>query len=124
MKGWLSHIILSAILLILCASHTAQAQDAGMSDVEIIDEPGVDGGNKVTYAPGEDLRYVPEADRVAKTSDSVLLQIQDFPMQQATMRPPESPSQKEAEKPKDDSILTFNFLYYIIQKYKLQDIID
>ncbi len=24
----------------------------------------------------------------------------------------------------DDSILSFNFLYYIIQKYKLQDIVD
>ena len=26
--------------------------------------------------------------------------------------------------PEDDSILSFNFLYYIIQKFKLQDIIE
>ena len=47
----------------------------------------------------------------------------NFPMQQATMKAPEQ-SEKQSEKQKDDSILTFNFLYYIIQKYKLQDIID
>ena len=33
-------------------------------------------------------------------------------------------SERKEEKPKDESVLTFNFLYYIIQKYKLQDIID
>jgi hypothetical protein len=35
------------------------------------------------------------------------------------------PSEKHQQpKQDDDSILSFNFLYYIIQKYKLQDIID
>jgi hypothetical protein len=28
------------------------------------------------------------------------------------------------EKSDDDSVLSFNFLYYIFQKYKLQDIVD
>ena len=28
------------------------------------------------------------------------------------------------EKEEDDSVLSFNFLYYIFQKYKLQDIVD
>lgn len=108
----------------VCAVHTAQAQDAGMSDAEIIDERPAAGNDKMVYAPGEDLPYVPHASGTVKPEDSVYLQIQDFPMQQATMKPPESPSAKKVEKSKDDSILTFNFLYYIIQKYKLQDIID
>lgn len=30
----------------------------------------------------------------------------------------------EAEEQTDESILSFNFLYYIIQKYKLQDIVE
>jgi hypothetical protein len=34
---------------------------------------------------------------------------------------PEEEAKEEAE---DDSILSFNFLYYIFQKYKLQDIVD
>jgi hypothetical protein len=33
----------------------------------------------------------------------------------------EEDAKEEAE---DDSILSFNFLYYIFQKYKLQDIVD
>jgi hypothetical protein len=35
------------------------------------------------------------------------------------------PADKQpAPKQEDESILSFNFLYYIIQKYKLQDIVD
>lgn len=37
-------------------------------------------------------------------------------------KPPKAPLDKTG-KP-DDSILSFNFLYYIIEKYKLQDIVD
>src|SRR5690606_7651870 len=121
MKGLLPHMLFCAVLLTVCAT-AAQAQDAGMSDVEIVDDANT--GSKIIYAPGEDLRYVPQGSAVVKPSDSVYLQIQDFPMQRATTRPPEDPSSKESEKSKDESILTFNFLYYILQKYKLQDIID
>lgn len=32
--------------------------------------------------------------------------------------------EKQEKKNQDDSILSFNFLYYIFQKYKLQDIVD
>ena len=36
-------------------------------------------------------------------------------------------NQRSSEKPqgkKDDDVLSFNFLYYIIQKYKMSDIVD
>jgi hypothetical protein len=36
---------------------------------------------------------------------------------------PVVPKQKSQEAT-DDSILSFNFLYYLIQKYKMQDIVD
>lgn len=38
----------------------------------------------------------------------------------------QSKNQEESSKSKteDDSIMSFNFLYYIIEKYKLQDIVD
>jgi len=32
--------------------------------------------------------------------------------------------ERKSEHPDDDSILSFNFLYYLIQKYKMQDIVD
>lgn len=115
------HIILFFILVV--GFIPATAQDAGMSDLEIVD--GDAGGETVVYTPGEDLRYIPKASGSNMPQDSIVLQMQDFPMQQAAMRATDRSGEKQTPaKPKDDSILTFNFLYYIIQKYKLQDIID
>jgi hypothetical protein len=37
---------------------------------------------------------------------------------------PLSASKKPVAEEDDDSVLSFNFLYFIIRKYKLQDIID
>jgi hypothetical protein len=124
MKRWFSHMIFPILLLLLLASVPALAQDAGMSDVEIVNEAETLEDGKVPFVPGEDIRYVPKAPGAAAAKDSIVLQIHDFPMQQAAMKSPEKSNEKQPTKPKDDSILTFNFLYYIIQKYKLQDIID
>ena len=41
-----------------------------------------------------------------------------------TTKPPTENTKPESKQSADDSILSFNFLYYIIQKYKLQDIVD
>ena len=95
-----------------------------MSDVLIIDDREHSEAEKPVYAPGDlEARYIPRASGVYAPSDSLVLQLHNFPMQQATQKPADK-NEKQASKPKDDSILTFNFLYYIIQKYKLQDIID
>lgn len=123
MKGWLPYSFI-AVLLLLVAAAPSLAQEAGMSDVEIVDERGSMEGEKMPFVPGEDIRYVPRAPGMSPAKDSIVLQIHDFPMQQATMRSPDRAGDKQPAKQKDDSILTFNFLYYIIQKYKLQDIID
>jgi hypothetical protein len=34
------------------------------------------------------------------------------------------PPQRKAEKPRQNDVLQFNFLYYIIQRYKFSDIIE
>lgn len=113
-KGFL----LSALMIFLALGKVA-AQDAGMSDTEVARSTETVDADKMVFSPGEtEVRYVPKASHPAPESDSV-----------ATLRPilqkpvPPKALQKE-EKPKDESVLTFNFLYYIIQKYKLQDIID
>ena len=99
-------------------------QDAGMSDTDIVAERETTEAERLVLTPGEiDVRYIPRASGVYAPSDSIGLQAMDFPMQQAAQRPSDK-NEKQSSKPKDDSILTFNFLYYIIQKYKLQDIID
>lgn len=121
MKAWLAYTVF--FLLTFFAGNVI-AQDAGMSDVEMVGVRDAAEGEKIVFIPGEtEVRYVPGASGVRAPSDSVALFIHDFPMQQAAQRPAEKASEKSS-KSKDDSILTFNFLYYIIQKYKLQDIID
>jgi len=124
MRIWHKHFIFLTMLIFLSAAGSAFAQDAGMSDAEIVEENNAVEGEKVVYSPGEDVRYIPRAPGVTVGKDSIALHIHDFPMQQATLKGSEKPNEKQPAKPKDDSILTFNFLYYIIQKYKLQDIID
>lgn len=121
MKPWPLYILL-AFMMTIASAPGAAAQDAGMSELEVIDEPAHD---KAAFVPGEEVRYIPQSAGRTQARDSLMLHMHDFPMQQATMKPAERSSDKQAAgKPKDDSILTFNFLYYIIQKYKLQDIID
>ena len=124
MKNWRKYFLFLTALVFFCAAGSAYAQDAGMSDVEIVAENDGVEGEKVVYSPGEDVRYIPRAPGVTAGKDSIALHIHDFPMQQATLKTSEKSNEKQPAKPKDDSILTFNFLYYIIQKYKLQDIID
>lgn len=117
MKGRIDKIFLIAALLVVGAAGSVAAQNAGMSDSEVTVAPD-NNSERAIFAPGDESRYVTRPAGLYAPSDSVTLQMQDFPMQRA-----QKPADKSAPK-KDDSILTFNFLYYIIQKYKLQDIID
>lgn len=119
MKTWSQQIIFLTVLFVAFASG-AFAQDAGMSDSEVVatsmDEKGV-------FTPGEEVRYVPGTAGIMMANDSIALQMHDFPMQRAAQKTSEKAPEKQTAKSKED-ILTFNFLYYIIQKYKLQDVID
>lgn len=123
MRAWSKPIIAMTVLL-LCAAGSAWAQDAGMSDIEIPADTRGDANGNAVYVPGEEMKYIPRTSAAVVSSDSIALQLQDFPMQRAAQRPADKTADKQNGKSKDDSILTFNFLYYIIQKYKLQDIID
>ena len=123
-KIWSQQVLVLTTLLLVCSAGSALAQDAGMSDIEIPDNRDEMNGEKGVFVPGEEMRYIPHASTASVSKDSLALQMQDFPMQRAAQRTAERRAEKDAAKSKDDSILTFNFLYYIIQKYKLQDIID
>ncbi len=93
---------------------------------------------RIISSPGEgDYRYTPPASTHAVTPSTprdtvAAAPVTRTPPVEADKEPeakPEAPIKPPAEKQlpargEDDSILSFNFLYYIIQKYKLQDIID
>ena len=118
------------ILILTCIAFTAAidstfAQDSSVADFEAADsERDRIERDRIINSPGEgDTRYVP---RNPTIRDSVIarpsLSAPSLkPKTEQPAKPIDKPSQPKQD---DDSILSFNFLYYIIQKYKLQDIID
>lgn len=120
MKTCIRRILILSVLTLLVTAGKVAAQDAGMSDAEATIDREVTDGDKVTFSPGEsEVHYIPKASGITSTRDSVAVVLPAAP----AAKLPAKGNEKD-EKAEDDSILTFNFLYYIIQKYKLQDIID
>ncbi|HEX8040477.1 MAG TPA: hypothetical protein VF490_15065 [Chryseosolibacter sp.] len=122
MKKLVHRILVLSALTILFAVGAASAQDAGMSDKGVAaDEHESTDADKAVFSPGEsEVKYIPKAPAVRTAADSVTARA----VVPAAQKISPKTVQKDEKPPKDDSILTFNFLYYIIQKYKLQDIID
>ncbi len=124
MKNWVHRFLVLTTLTILFAAGKVSAQDAGMSDAGVTAGDRESGdADKVVFSPGEtEVKYIPKASGITSTAkDSVAVRTENPPVQKIT---PKALQKEDKQPPKDDSILTFNFLYYIIQKYKLQDIID
>jgi hypothetical protein len=104
-----------------CGFILVNAQDANFPGTEVEDLGTDKEREKIMYTPGEldpSLRKSPATaykDSLAMKSTvrSTKSQTPD-----SSKPPVKQPSQE------DDSILSFNFLYYIFQKYKLQDIVD
>jgi hypothetical protein len=121
MKKWIYRVLVLSILTVLFVTGKASAQDAGMSETEVTGaRETTSDADKAVFSPGEsEVRYVPKASGVAFVRDSASATA----VNPAILKAAPKATEKE-DKPKDDSVLTFNFLYYIIQKYKLQDIID
>lgn len=95
-----------------------------MQDLEITESDK----ERMLYSPGGEgemtYRSVP-ATVSAPLRDSVASILP--PSSASKTKPTPKPAEKQSSPPAkedDDSILSFNFLYYIIQKYKLQDIVD
>jgi hypothetical protein len=135
------------ILFLAGISSIANAQDSGMMDVEVSDtERDRLDREKIISSPGEmtDSRYVvrlnpgPKDSVVNTTSTTAAPSAGSSPSsapvvtKESKVRTDKSDKPVAASKPPvakqtkndDDSILSFNFLYYIIEKYKLQDIVD
>lgn len=137
MKIQLSYIF--CLFFSCLAAHLANAQDAGMQDVEMTTIDVVE-RDRIISAPGEGSRYTPRTSPTTLTNDKDLTgtsqtsnnssapaSANTAPVTKTKAEKPspapKTPVEKQS-KEKDDSILSYNFLYYIIEKYKLQDIID
>lgn len=137
MKSKLTFFVLSAVI-ILITGNGVYAQDASFPEYESLEsERERLDREKILYSPGEgDVRYVPKLTIDPKNSttatpkaDSAAVKTVVPPMNPAPTRIKQEHGPKPLGKPQppkedDDAILSFNFLYYIIQKYKLQDIVE
>jgi len=132
MKIKLHHIFL-CLLFVTASVSVSYAQDSGAVEYETTDsESEKFERDKVLYSPGEgDTRYVKPSvapsstskDSVAKDSITVFKAPLNAPVKVKSEQPAKAAEKQEQSKD-DDSILSFNFLFYLIQKYKLQDVIE
>ena len=134
-------LILTFATLSLMGS-VVYGQDSHFSDFDVTDsERDRLEREKILYSPGGEgeIRYIParidpkNGNTTSKDSASATTSQKPVTIPQVThptpakIKPegaPKSPAKQQPPKEDDDAILSFNFLYYIIQKYKLQDIIE
>jgi hypothetical protein len=106
-----------------CGFLMVQAQDASFPGTEV-DDMGVDKETeKMMYSPGElDPAFKKSQAGGAIARDSAALKAGVRPTKVQTPDSSKVPVKRPSQD--DDSILSFNFLYYIFQKYKMQDMVD
>lgn len=124
MKIKLHHFLFTLYLALLAPAGilTLQAQDASYPILDSYDTEADKERDRVIYSPGEADPQLNNKVHVSAAKDSI-------PSKPSTLRSIKTQAEgsKNSAKPssqEDDSILSFNFLYYLFEKYKLQDIVD
>jgi hypothetical protein len=143
MKTQLHYIFFTACIALTALVIPSYAQENGAGEYEVVDsERDKAERDKILYSPGEgESRYIPRNTTTTQPQTKDLstketlkesdLKTGTTTMPQQKVKPEgnthalKSAEKQQQAQPKanDDAILSFNFLYYIIQKYKLQDII-
>jgi hypothetical protein len=103
------HRILALSIMLLLAVGYAHAQEAGNSEVQTSEK------HSYSYGGDSEAQNVAKLRHLSKVDSAAFMPINSS-----------ASDAKKAQKQSadDDSVLSFNFLYYIIRKYKMQDIID
>ncbi|MEJ7643224.1 MAG: hypothetical protein WKF87_01400 [Chryseolinea sp.] len=120
MRTSASCVFLTLLLAVLAPEgvRSAMAQDGSYSLPE--DDEGELERERVIYAPGE-------ADPSQNSKILYSASKDSASVRPARSSKPQAEAQKGSGKPasqEDDSILSFNFLYFIFEKYKMQDMVD
>jgi hypothetical protein len=135
------HLFFVTTALTVCTIGLSYGQDATVSEYDILDtERERIERDKILFSPGEgEIRYIPRttdpkttdpknstSNTQAKDSLSHKIVVPVIPSTSKAKSETglKAPAKQQPPKEDDDAILSFNFLYYIIQKYKLQDIVE
>jgi hypothetical protein len=127
MKRALSYIALLLFVLI-GAQLSAYAQDGPDNEQPIYDDKVYHEspvGDMETETDNKVLTPIskPSASRGDSSAVKISTPVQRTPGKMNQEASKEKPNPQQAQSG-DDSILSFNFIYYIIQRFKLQDIIE
>lgn len=122
MKINLHYALITFFLAVLTPAGvlSVNGQDASYPIPEAYDAEADKERDKVMYSSGEADALLNNKIHVSAPKDSVQSR-----SSRVVKTQPEAP--KNSSKPssqEDDSILSFNFLYYLFEKYKMQDIVD
>jgi hypothetical protein len=113
MKINVAFIPFSFVLVLLLGSYEIKAQEAGSPSFEAYDKDPRNEREKAIAHP-----EISEDQIITK--DSVSFR----PRNVYKPSPVVPKGNGSVDNENDDSILSFNFLYYLIQKYKMQDILE
>jgi hypothetical protein len=124
MKLKLHHILVTTCLSILAPAgiSTLYAQDASFDET-----PAASEKERVNYYPGGEGEPSGGGTGTNSTASKSTIAVRDSSSFKTytPARVGTEPSKHNAKPAQDeDDVLSFNFLYYIIRKYKLQDIVD
>ena len=138
MKNTRQIFFLSMILLTFSGATAVFGQDAAFEYETIDSDRDRFERDRIIYSPGEgESRYIPSRSTIDPKNSHSTTPAKDSTSRAAAATPvlpapvkikqepgPKAPAKPLPPKEDDDAIMSFNFLYYIIQKYKLQDIIE
>ena len=116
------HQILLAVFFAVdpAGVQSLRAQDASYPLQESFDVEAERERERVIYSPGEGDPLLNSKAHVVTARDSALFK----PTATRVSKPEVSKNSGRPASQEDDSILSFNFLYYIFEKYKMQDMVD
>ncbi|MEJ1236751.1 hypothetical protein WBG78_01400 [Chryseolinea sp. T2] len=117
-KGQLLLLTIFFAMLMCVVVQSARAQDASYPAVETVDSESEHARERVIYG-GEGDPMVNNKIHVAVSSRDSSIVKPAKTVKADAPKPTAKPASQE-----DDSILSFNFLYYIFEKYKMQDVVD
>jgi hypothetical protein len=114
--------LFTLLVLTLVSISEVYAQESGSPSFESYDSETTIGSEKVVSNPREGI----DAGKPTRSSGHPVLQLDnnDSVVVRFQTKTPAQQKAQNKSKEDDDSILSFNFLYYLIERYKLQDIIE
>jgi hypothetical protein len=117
MRNFSNHI--AFLLILVFISLSSYAQDVGTPSFETYDSDPLAIKDKYAFTASADPTDPPRNGSAQK--DSVASKAVRNVYKPSPVVPK---SENEDDQANDNSLLSFNFLYYLIQKYKMQDIVD